>query len=494
MDQGFTWLPLPVRDALGSAKANTSIYLVGGAVRDVILGVKCRDYDFAMEVQTRQVARKVSDLLGGDFYPLDEQRGMMRVLWYPDARDVVTLDFATFQGGSLEADLQNRDFTINAMAVDLLDPAKVIDPLMGAQDLKDKLLRRCRQGSILDDPVRAMRAVRIAVQLELQIEKQTAGEIREAESQIRRISPERIRDELFRLMGGQRVSTAIRLLDQFGLLQEILPEVSSEKGVEQSKPHTMDVFEHSLAAISRLEEILSLIIRPPGAEPLSNLTAAQAYSLVASYREKLRDHYFDRITEERSRQAVFHFAALFHDTGKPLTAKKDAEGVIHNYGHETSGAELAVHRAQALACSNREVDIIEKIVKNHMRPNLLRKSSKIATPKAVYRYFRDCGEEGVDICIFSLADMLAKQAGAPEQSEWLDLLEINRQLLDAWYNHRDEKITPPRLLDGNDLMEVLGIPPGPEVGRVLEAITEAQVEGRVRTREDAIEFVRRFIS
>jgi len=150
-----------------------------------------------------------------------------------------------------------------------------------------------------------------------------------------------------------------------------------------------------------------------------------------------------------------------------------------------------VHRAQALACSNREVDIIEKIVKNHMRPNLLRKSSKIATPKAVYRYFRDSGEEGVDICIFSLADMLAKQAGAPEQSEWLDLLEINRQLLDAWYNHRDEKITPPRLLDGNDLMEVLGIPPGPEVGRALEAITEAQVEGRVRTREDAIKFVRR---
>jgi poly(A) polymerase len=100
----------------------------------------------------------------------------------------------------------------------------------------------------------------------------------------------------------------------------------------------------------------------------------------------------------------------------------------------------------------------------------------------------------VDICIFSLADMLAKQAGAPEQSEWLDLLEINRQLLDAWYNHRDEKISPPRLLDGNDLMEVLGIPPGPEVGRTLEAITEAQVEGRVRTREDAIEFVRRFIS
>ena len=218
MDQGFTWLPLPVRDALGSVKANTSIYLVGGAVRDVILGVKCRDYDFAMGEQTKQVARKVSDLLGGDFYPLDEQRGMMRVLWYPDARDVVTLDFATFQGGSLEADLQNRDFTINAMAVDLLDPAKVIDPLMGVQDLKDKVLRRCRQGSILDDPVRAMRAVRIAVQLELQIEKQTAGEIREAESQIRRISPERIRDELFRLLGGQRVSTAIRLLDQFGLV------------------------------------------------------------------------------------------------------------------------------------------------------------------------------------------------------------------------------------------------------------------------------------
>ncbi len=126
-----------------------------------------------------------------------------------------------------------------------------------------------------------------------------------------------------------------------------------------------------------------------------------------------------------------------------------------------------------------------------MRPNLLRKTPQKATPKAIYRFFRDHGEEGVDICLFSLADMLAKRAGPPDQADWLGLLEVNRQLLDAWYNHREERVNPPRLIDGNDLMKVLSIPPGPAVGKALVAITEAQVEGKVHSREDAVEFIQR---
>jgi tRNA nucleotidyltransferase/poly(A) polymerase len=490
-DQGSTWLPIPIREALRSGRDGGGIYLVGGAVRDVILGQKCRDYDFVLEGKIRLLARRVADILGGDFYPLDEERQMMRVLWYPDARDVVTLDFAPFQGGSLDADLKNRDFTINAMAVNLDDPEKVIDPLKGVMDLKDRILRRCRDGSILNDPVRAVRAVRIAVQLELTMEHQTAAEIRQAVGKLDSISAERIRDELFRLLGGKQVATALRLLETLGLLNMLFPEIIRLQGVEQNKAHDMDVYDHSLAIISRLEGVLNLITGSLESDPIPDLTSAQILGLLGPYRSKIRDQLAERIADERTRRAILIFAALFHDAGKAVSTSRGKDGEIHNYGHETSGARIAIQRARALNCSNREAEIIEKIVKGHMRPNLLRKAAKRVTSKAIYRFFRHTGEEGIGICLVSLADMLAKRAGPPDQNDWLGLLEVNRQLLDAWYNHREERISPPKLVDGNDLMEILSISPGPAVGKALEAITEAQVEGKIQSREDAVEFIKR---
>lgn len=491
MEQSLPWLPPPIREALQKTGVDGDVFLVGGAVRDAILGVKCRDYDFVLAGRTKQIARRTADFLGGDFYPLDEERQVMRVLWYPNAKEVLTLDFAPFQGGTLEADLANRDFTINAMAVNLADPGRVIDPLGGAIDLKNRRLKRCRENSILDDPVRSVRAARIAIQLTMTIEPETIKEIRKATGRLGSISAERMRDELFRLLAGRRVSSAIRLLENLGLLKELFPEIARLQGVEQHSAHSMDVYDHTLAGVSRLEDLIDLLDQENANEPVPDLTSAQAVSMLGPYRSNYRDHLQERITDERTRRGLLFFAALFHDAGKAISTRRGADGELHSYGHETSGAKIAANRSRSLACSNRESEIIERIVKNHMRPNLLRKSPGGATPKAIYRFFRDCGEEGMDICLLSLADLLAKRAGAPDREDWLGLLELNGSLLDAWFNHREEKIMPPRLVDGNELMAALSIPPGPAVGKALAAITEAQVEGQVHSPQEAIAFIQR---
>ena len=486
----ITWLPDSILEAIKSLGEGELVYLVGGAVRDAILDKPRRDFDFVIKGSVRKKAGKIAEILGGDFYPLDEDRQMMRVLWYPDPGEVITLDFSGMQGESIEDDLMNRDFTINSMAVLSIGNEKVIDPCRGAQDLKDRILRRCRRGSVLDDPVRALRAVRLAVQMDLSIEPDTIKEINQAAGQLERISAERIRDELFRLFDSSNAASAIRILNHFGMLEKILPEISFLGEVKQSSPHTMDVLEHSLACINRLESILNQLIKTDDQNVAPNLTSAESLLVLGKFQNQIQTHLEKRITADRTRRALLIFAALYHDIGKPQTQTMSEDGNIHFFRHEIIGAKIAAGRLKSLANSNHEITQVEKIIRNHMRPNLLRKSQVYLTDRAIYRFFQSCGEEGVEVCLFSLADMLAKKPGPPDHEEWTALLEINRKLLDAWYNHREEKIYPQKLIDGQDLMQTLLIEPGPQVGEILAAIGEGQATGKIRNRRDALIFAR----
>lgn len=494
MEPISSWLPPAVREAIRSLGQDEEIYLVGGAVRDAILGKPCRDFDFSLAGNTRKKARQIADILGGDFYPLDEDRQMMRVLWYPDARDTITLDFTPIQGGMIEADLSQRDFTINAMAAGLGKTEKLLDPLNGTADLREGILRRCGPGSILADPVRAVRAVRLATQFSLKIEGQTREEIHAAAVHLGKVSAERVRDELFRLLSGSRVAMAIRLLDQFDLLEKILPEIPQLKGVQQGKAHEMDVYEHTLACVNRLEKVLDLFDPAADRTSISDLTSAQVITILGTFRSGIADHLGERITEERKRRAILFFSTLYHDSGKLVSTTMDENGDLHSYGHESTGAHIAVERGRALSLSNLETAMIGRIVQNHMRPNFLRKAQKNVSRRGIYRYFRESGEEGVEICLLSLADMLAKRAGPPNLEDWLGLLEVNRSLLDAWYEHREEMVHPPKLIGGDALMKELEIPPGPLVGKLLAEIAEQQAMGKIQTREDALRFSRNGIA
>jgi poly(A) polymerase len=485
-----SWLPETIHAAILSLGKGEPIFLVGGAVRDAILSKPRRDFDFVVKGSVRQKAKKIADRIGGDFYPLDENRQMMRVLWHPLPGEAITLDFSEMQGDSIEDDLLQRDFTINSLAVLPSNPERLIDPLGGAQDLKNKILRRSKPGSILNDPVRTIRAVRLAVQFDLSIEPDTSSEIHHAADQLVRISAERVRDELFRILGGVKPAAAIRIMIRFGLLKSILPEIMLLAGVEQSSPHKMDVLEHTLTCVDRLESILNVLSHKTNHQYVSNLTNGEILASLGDFSPMLVDHLEERVTADRTRRSLLTFSALFHDIAKPETKTTIQDGTVHFYRHEIMGTKIAAARLKSLACSNAEISAVEKIICNHMRPNLLRKSQVHLSGRAIYRFFQSCGNEGVGVCLISMADMLAKRSGPPENNEWTDLLEINKRLLDGWYNHRVDKINPPRLVGGEELMECLSLQPGPIVGEILAAITEGQAAGEISSREDAINFAR----
>ncbi|MGD0708734.1 MAG: HD domain-containing protein, partial [Anaerolineaceae bacterium] len=189
----------------------------------------------------------------------------------------------------------------------------------------------------------------------------------------------------------------------------------------------------------------------------------------------------------RPRASLFAFAALYHDVAKPNTRILDDEGRVHFYTHEQAGAAVIAQRARALTLSNAEIAYLYTLIKEHLRVSLLA-NDQVVSRRAIFRFFRDTGDVGVDLCILSLADMLAKYGADLPMGEWRHRLEICRQLLEAWYDQGNMVIHPPRLLDGEELMSHFHREPGKWVGDLLAALEEEQAEGAVIDKEQALYF------
>ena len=213
------------------------VYLVGGAVRDLLRGSPVHDLDLVINGEVRRLARRMANLIGGDFYVLDEGRDTVRVIDRAGDGAPVYLDFCTLRVPDLETDLRERDFTINAIAVDLHDPRHLIDPTGGAADLRAGLLRACTPQSFENDPVRVMRGVRLSLSLRLHIPPETLAWMRAAAPLLPRVSDERQRDEFFRMLAGSQIASTMRLLEAVGLIPVLLPELTGLSGVEQSPPY-----------------------------------------------------------------------------------------------------------------------------------------------------------------------------------------------------------------------------------------------------------------
>jgi poly(A) polymerase len=399
------------------------------------------------------------------------------------------LDFAAFRGEDLEADLRERDFTINAIAIDLSDPGKLLDPLGGAKDLLKGFLRTCSPTSFLDDPVRILRAVRLSVQFEFKILPETSRSLRAALSGLENVSAERERDEIFRILDGPSPASAIRLLDILGALNYVLPELSQMKDVRQPLPHIEDVWNHTLSALQKLYDLLKVLRLDHNPEEAANWTLGLASLQLGRYRRQLDEHLSHYLNPERSLRSLLFMAALYHDSGKPYSQSHDDKGKITFFGHELKGEEEARSRTESLHLSNREIDRICKIVRHHMRPLQFARNQDGPSRRAIYRFFRDTGAAGVDICLLSLADMLATHGPNLPQEEWIRQIEVVRALFESWWEGQTEKIHPPALINGNDLMEMFGLKPGPIIGELLESVREAQAMGKISQRDEAAKFV-----
>jgi poly(A) polymerase len=477
---------------------NEPVYLVGGAIRDAFLNREIYDLDFVTGRGAMRMARQLANELGGAYFPLDAQRKVARIVLKPgdllENRKTIRIDFSAYQGEDLANDLLGRDFTINAMALEIHEFHTLIDPSSGAADLANKHLRTCTKQSFMDDPIRILRAVRLAVDLHLRILPETSDLIHEAVDQLPRVSNERIRDELFRILTNAHPGTSLRILDQFKALEYIVPEVCVLKNVSQSAPHVLDAWNHTIDIINRLETLLEVLSSHYNLDKANNLVLGLVSVQLGRYRQQLAEHLDNALNVERPHRGLLFLAALYHDVGKATTQTTVEGGRIKFINHEDEGRWLVEKRARALKLSNPEIDRLGTIVANHMRPSLLSHDGETPSRKVIYRFFRKTGAAGVDICILSLADLMATYGPSLPQKRWAEQVEVVRLLLDAWWEDQAGRLLPVPFINGDLLMKELELTPGPEVGFLLEAIREAQVAGEIQNPQEAVELAKKLFT
>lgn len=469
--------------------ADLPVHLVGGAVRDAILGRPVHDMDFILPRGALRVARQVADSLGGAFYPLDQERETGRAILNP-SEDRIILDFAIYQDSDIDNDLRGRDFTINAMAMDIRPPHELLDPMGGLSDLRHKRLRACSAETFAKDPVRILRGIRQASDYDLRILSDTKQHMRQATHLIPSVSVERIRDELFRVLDSRRPAASIRALDRIGALEYILPDLQDLRDLEQPPPHILDAWNHSLDLLQKLDMVLNVLGPQHDPEASAGLRLGLLVLRLGRYREQLHAHMNAALNVNRSHRALLFLAGLYHDAGKAHTRDVDEDERIHFYEHEHVSARLMRKRARKLHLSSVEIERLTTIVKHHMRPLWLAQDGSAPSEKAIYRFFRDTKEAGVDICLLSLADTLATYGPTLPQDIWAAHLDVVRKLLQAWWENPTERISPPALINGHDLIDELALEPGPEIGQILEAVREAQAANQISSREEALAMAR----
>jgi putative nucleotidyltransferase with HDIG domain len=448
------------------AVAPPGTVLVGGAVRDARLGRPILDIDLAMPRGALDVGRRVAARVGGTFVLLDEARGAARVV-----RPGVRLDLSDYRAPSLEGDLAARDFTVNALAVDLRSligsgRAAIIDPVGGLADLQSRRLRIPSVAVLQDDPLRVLRGVRLEGVLGFRLQPATVRAARAAAPGLAAVAAERIRDELLGILGLLESARAVRRADALGILAVILPEVEPMRVTAQPLPHRFPVLEHSLRALAGADIV--------AAHPLS----------FAPFSEELAGHLSQPLGGGVVRAQSLKLAALLHDVAKPETAGI-VEGRLRFFGHDVIGARRARVIGERLRLPDRVIGLVERLVRHHLRPMHLGQTGAL-TRRARYRFFRDLGPDAQDLLVLALVDAAAV-TGTDPRRVW-PRAALLRDLLGGWAEELTRREGPP-LVRGDDVMARYGLTAGPAIGRLLERVREAQATGLVGTREEALAYL-----
>jgi putative nucleotidyltransferase with HDIG domain len=445
-------------------------WVVGGAIRDRLLGRATTDYDFAVPGDARDLAKGLAKSADGHAFQLSDAFGAWRVI----AKDRSwQIDLTPLTGDTIEQDLGNRDLTINAMAAPL-HSARMIDPHGGGQDLADRVLRMVSPDAFKSDPLRALRLVRFATQLGFTIDQDTAAAAQAAAPALVGVAGERVFAELGQIIAGDHALKGIKLLDRLGILAVILPELTALRGIEQNVYHHLDVYDHTiatLAAVLKLE-------RDPAA------------LFGADWGEAIRSFLAEPLADELTRGTALRFGALFHDIAKSATRSVTDDGRIVFFGHDLAGAEIAGAILNRLRCSERLSSHVAALARHHLRLGFLVREAPLS-PRAVYRYLATCEPVEVDVTLLSVADRLATQGknGGPATAAHL---ELAGELLPAAFAWHADRPRPP--IRGDRLAAAIGIEPGPELGTLLNALTEAAYVGEIASEDDAISYAQTSLS
>jgi len=453
------------RQALGDGQG---VWVVGGAVRDAALSREVTDLDLAVS-DPRAAAKAIAAELGEHAFELSAEFGTWRVVspsrgWQVDA--------TVLRGEGIEADLAERDFTVGAVAVPL-SGGKPIDPFGGLLDLESRVLRAVGEGSFAADPLRLLRAARLAAELDLRIDPATVTLARAVAPHAADPAGERQLTELRQLLGGPDPLRGLRLLDDLELTAVVLPELEELRGVEQGPNHHLDVHGHTLAVLEHALEVEGDLDRFAGER------AAEVADLLA-----------EPLADEMSRGTALRFGALFHDIGKPAT-RAERDGFVGFRGHDQVGAEVIAGICARLRASRRLTQHLQGLTLHHLRLGFLIPEAPLS-PRKIHEYLRATEPVAVDVTLLTVADRLSARGAGPLASpEMVEAhLALARQMVAAALDWRRDG-PPPPLLRGDELASELGIEPGPELGELLAELEAAQYAGEVSDRAAAVEHIRR---
>lgn len=461
---------------------NVEAYIVGGFIRDRIIGIPINDIDIVVSDKPEEIVKIVSEELSGTYFLINSDHAMYRInaqLGY----SMLNIDIGLFEE-SIYDDLSNRDFTINAIAIGLdskfstLEVDKLIDPYCGVADIKNKVIKTTTKHSFLGDPLRLLRCIRLYAELGFEIDKQTIQLLKSNVCKINDVSGERIREELFKILSLPNVLDYLNILDDVGILCELIPELEETRNVIQPKEHYWDVFEHLINSASMAGKMFE------------NTNGIDFVRKNVPRFPEMETFFKEKISDGQTRLTFLKFTALLHDIGKPKTRTIDSSGKIRFLTHSEVGSNIADGIMNRLRISNKGIGIVKTMIENHLRPAQMSQSGELPTDKAIYRYFRDVGEVAVDTLYLDLSDYLAMRGPNLTEEEWEEHCErtdyiIKRNMLVQKRQEEKDSV----LLNGDEIMENFDLCPGPKIGTLIAKIKEAQAMGHIKSRDEALIFV-----
>jgi poly(A) polymerase len=443
------------------------LYLVGGILRDLLIHRRKDnpDFDLCVKSGSLRFGKLLSDKIKAAFVVLDKQHGACRIIKRSGDK-IFTFDLTDFRAKPIEEDLKHRDFTINALAIELGDiftkadlTDKLIDPLSGKADLKKKIIRLAARQSFVEDPLRILRAFSFSSILGFKLHTDLVKSARVNKRKLAKVSAERVRDELFKVFDTPLSYQALSDWNKLKIIDVILPEIKPMRGIGQGPYHHLDVWQHTLETVKQLELVFSKLGK----------------------KEDIRAYLNQVISGGRRRLALLKLAALLHDVGKPKALRHIKKKIIF-HGHERVGLGMTRLISRRLKLSNEECYSLERIVLWHLRPGYLA-DCRALTQKARFRYFRDTGSDALAVLLLSLADQRATKGPLTTALSRINHEKTVAKLITQLFKKQAKKPTP--FLNGHDIMRRFSLGSSPLVGKVLSELEELQAIGRIRTKEQA---------
>ncbi len=469
-------LPLPEAvKALIAFLSEGRVYLIGGFVRDMILGLSSFDLDFIIvDKDTYSLGEELTKKFPGTYFVLDEETRTIRFVLKDEESRNYTFDFTPVKANNLDKDFERRDFTINAIGIDLKSPDVFIDKFNGINDLKSKKIKPIKLQNLLDDPLRFLRAFRFAALLNGEIDKEIILYIKNNLGVFNEsVSVERISVELWKIFDSNNSFKYLKQLSESGLLEKIVPELTPMRKVTPNSHHHLWLYDHSLELVKTFEENFHKI--PEWAKEELNKPFTQAASPL--------------------KKSIAKLGALFHDVGKPDTWEiKNVNGEEKHtfYGHDKTGAEITKSICEKLKFSNSASETISKLVRYHLRPFQLSQGKEPITERALYRFFRDVGNDTPLLLMLAMADLYATVGPKITKEDLANGEKLLLFLFDEYkkYETREtEKASKPKLLDGNEIMKITGMPASKALGDLIKELDELVAVGEIKTKEEAVEWV-----